>query len=835
MDVLNQNLLSEYLVKGNEFCATGEYQKAIEMFDEVLKIDPKNIKALQCKGPVLNDLGKYQEAMENSSKALKIDPKNKIALNSKGRALRNLGKQQEAIRILDEALKIDPKFVHALNNKGTALEDLGKYQEAIELYDEVLKIDPEYIYALNNKERALRVFLANQQRGFATTDMLNQKLRDDSSATLDEFLENDPILKKLELNSEKKEALKTILGNKNTLVTARAGTGKSTLLCVLIYVLTRKYNVDKNNILLLSFNKSVREKNKKDLKDKLSVNDFFGTHTFDSLAYQIVKTPEKILNVLKETELIDDVANFIKNQSLTYRLKYWWHLNELDKEYKVNGEMHISFLGEGLKSYGEKCIANFLFEHGLDYEYESGILWDENPYRPDFLVTQGNLKVVVEYFGMTDIEYLLQAKRKRDFWKRRNDYQFIEMSIEDFRRERNSDKEFLGTLKTKLEGAGLTFKALSDNEKAEKIFQNEVSLKKIAKVTLDFINFAQAQCLSPDDISSRLEDENYDLIKKDRFFNEFANSVYVKFIENLNENNLYDFFRVKKSATKIILNTEGECSINLGPEKNIKIKIRDLEWVLIDEFQDYSPAYHELINAIKEVNPNIRFVCVGDDWQAIYGFAGSDIKYMSNYRAYFSSEDTTRVNLLTNFRSKKVIVDVGNNLMEGLGAKAVSENVDDAGCVWVHKMAIGEKKNSLIIQDYIDTVRSIISEYPNEKITILHRNNKIFGLTLDNFLIKLNRGMNRSNIKISNIHKYKGEENDILIFINVTKFNHPMIHPDRSKHYILGLTDKKIIDEERRLFYVAMTRAKKAVHILTDNENQSSFIDDLSYKLKSAK
>ena len=666
--------------------------------------------------------------------------------------------------------------------------------------------------------------------------MTSEPQKDNSSETLDEFLENDPLLKKIELNLEKKAALKTILDHKNTLVTARAGTGKSTLLCVLIYILVKYFKLGKNNILLLSFNKSVREKNSEYLKNKLSINDFFGVHTFDSLAYQIVKTPGKVLDVLKEETLIDNIADIIKKQSLTYRLKYWWYLNELDKEYKIDTKVCVSLLGEDLKSYGEKAIANFLFEYGLEYEYEAVMPWDENQYRPDFLVTQNGLKVVVEYFGLTDAQYLQQAQRKREYWERHGDYKFIEISIKDFKGKQNNPEVFLDTLKGRLEDAGLMLKALSDKEKAEKIFKNKIRLRKVAKVALDFINFAQAQCLSPDDISSRLEDKNYTsiLTSKDKFFSEFANNVYINFIENLSENNLYDYFKLKKNAGDIILKTQGECSMNLGHNKDIKVKIKDLKWVLIDEFQDYSPAYHELINAIRQVNTDMRFVCVGDDWQAINGWAGSDIKYMSEYEKYFSDEDVKMVDLLTNFRSKKHIVDLGNNLMEGLGTKAVAENKEDVAYGWINQIVIGKKADSLKVKDYIDAVRSLISKYTNEKITILHRNNKIFGVSLDDFKTELKKGSEVNNdIKISTIHQYKGEENDIVIFINVTNFNHPMMHPDRSKHYILGLNDKKIIDEERRLFYVAMTRAKKAVYIVTDTEDESPFIGDLSYKPQS--
>lgn len=842
MILSDEEKLKFNIKKTEDLLSFDRYEEALEKLNEVLNINPWNIEALQYKGSTLNYLGKYKEVIDNSDRVLKMyllngnSIKNLYVLNSKGYALRKLGNYSEAIKIFDEVLEINPKYVDTLNNKGCVLEALGEYEEAIKLYDKVLEIDPKYEYAINNKKNASDNLLKQRKSNNQNETSINYKKETD---TLEYFLENDLILKKLDLNLEKIEALKTILTSKNTLITARAGTGKSTLLCVLIYILTQKYNINKNNILLLSFNKSVKEKNEEDLKNKCSVNNFFGVHTFDGLAYQVVKTPGKVLDILSGMKLTNTISSIIQKQSLLYRLKYWWYLNELDKEYKIDTNIYTSFLGEDLKSYGEKFIANFLFEHGLDYEYEPVMRWGENQYRPDFEITQGNLKVIIEYFGMTNPEYLEQAKKKKDHWKQQSNHKFIEMSIEDFKGEKNNPKKFLDILEKKLNNEGLTLRALSENEKTDKIFKSKVSLKKIADVTLKFINFAQVQCLSPNDIFNRLEDKKYTsiLTSKDKFFNDFANNVYIKFIEELEEKNLYDFSKVRKHAIDIILSTNGECSMNLGPNKDIKVKIKDLRWILMDEFQDYSPSYHEIVNAIRTVNPDVRFVCVGDDWQAINGFAGSDTKYMSDYEDYFS--DMVKVNLITNFRSNKNIVDIGNNLMEGLGIKAVAtENSDKTGSAWVNwinkaEMTIRKKADFFKTQVYFKKISSIISEYPKENITILHRTNKIFNKDLTYFLADLKQELginNKNNINISTIHQYKGKEDDVIIFINVTKFNHPLMHPDRSKHYILGQTDEKIKSEERRLFYVAITRAKKAIYLITDIENQSSFIGDLSCK-----
>jgi len=105
-------------------------------------------------GPAFAHLCKYKDAISYYDQTLKLNPKNIHALNNKGSALASLGNYQEALSYYDKALEIDPQYVIALNNKGNALASLGNYQEALSYYDKALEIDPQYVIALNNKEKA---------------------------------------------------------------------------------------------------------------------------------------------------------------------------------------------------------------------------------------------------------------------------------------------------------------------------------------------------------------------------------------------------------------------------------------------------------------------------------------------------------------------------------------------------------------------------------------------------------------------------------------------------------------------------------------------------------
>jgi tetratricopeptide (TPR) repeat protein len=178
---------------GPAYSGVKKYDKAITIFDDVLRTDPDYIIALYNKGLALSQAGRHNEAITCYNKALDIDPNFAEAWNNKGLALYVIGKNkihdsyyascfdralkidplcspawlnkgntqfdlskyQDAIERYNKALDIDPNYVEAWNNKGLALHYLGRYDDAIECYNKALNIDPNFVNALNGKGRAL--------------------------------------------------------------------------------------------------------------------------------------------------------------------------------------------------------------------------------------------------------------------------------------------------------------------------------------------------------------------------------------------------------------------------------------------------------------------------------------------------------------------------------------------------------------------------------------------------------------------------------------------------------------------------------------------------------
>jgi len=151
----NSTLVSEMIQEGNLLINKSQYEDAIKLYDQILKIDPRSVEAVNGKGLAFNKLGRYDDAITWFDNALKIEPTFINALNNKGVALANLDKFEEAIIWFDKAIKINPNFVEALYNKGGALAELGKYDEAAMWTNKALEIDKTYQNASNSKSLLL--------------------------------------------------------------------------------------------------------------------------------------------------------------------------------------------------------------------------------------------------------------------------------------------------------------------------------------------------------------------------------------------------------------------------------------------------------------------------------------------------------------------------------------------------------------------------------------------------------------------------------------------------------------------------------------------------------
>lgn len=332
------------------------------------------------------------------------------------------------------------------------------------------------------------------------------------------------------------------------------------------------------------------------------------------------------------------------------------------------------------------------------------------------------------------------------------------------------------------------------NKKQNKLIKRilqEMDIDNLKKLIFTFINLYK----------SNYNDINYllNLYQK----NHFINKIYFKIIleiyhiynQELESSNLYDFNDMIKIATNNIINNQ------------IKTNYK---YIIIDEFQDTSLNRFKLINAIIKQN-NAKIFVVGDDYQSIYRFTGCNLDIFLNFNKLVNNLNI--INLDYNYRNPKEIIDVANSFIMKNKNQIKKETICLKNINKPIKICFYKNKRTAIEK---------ILKYIDSKYLILGRNNKdkdLFNIQDKPFLT---------------IHKSKGLEEDNIILINLTNNNNSL--PSKIKnHKIINKiikTDYYPYEEERRLFYVALTRTRNNIYLLVPKSNYSIFIKELMKKYK---
>lgn len=256
--------------------------------------------------------------------------------------------------------------------------------------------------------------------------------------------------------------------------------------------------------------------------------------------------------------------------------------------------------------------------------------------------------------------------------------------------------------------------------------------------------------------------------------------------------------------------------------------------------------FYRLITAIRQINPHVNLYCVGDDWQAINGFAGSDLRFFRDFDRYLGQ--AVHIELLNNYRSQKAIVEAGNALMRDLGTpgRVALSSTHESGKVYLccaEDFSPTDCEKEKYGSDYISPmVRRIIFKQQKRRhsVALLDRKSMVsrdISTGEEDFeertrkLSALEKNMKLlfpgAELASSTVHSFKGLEKDAVILIDVTDKCFPLIHPRWRFSRILGESIEKIIDEEKRLLYVAVTRPKCDLYLLTESGYESLFLNPI--------
>ena len=498
--------------------------------------------------------------------------------------------------------------------------------------------------------------------------------------------------------------------------------------------------------------------------------------------------------------------------------------------------------GRYFKSTGEKLIADFLFENSVEYLYERNFWWGGQNYKPDFtILNSSNSGTVIEYFGLSgNPSYDRQKEEKQKFWSQKPEWSLVSLYPYDL--AQGGVHGFKETLRSHLKRHGVAMRPLSEEEIWQKI--KEDGILRYTKAITQFILRCRQLGWDTQELEVRRE-KHLPLDGKDGIESKFikqASYFFGLYTNKLQEQGDTDFSKLLADAALAI--SSGKHTFNRVPGNG---DFRVLKYVFVDEFQDFSHAFDSLLRAILNVNPSIQLFCVGDDWQAINGFAGADLDYFESFKNSFPKSKI--LNLSSNYRSDKYIVDFGNQIMNGHGvpAKASHSRQTRISIAYLDKIKPTPHEQEVHSGDLVTPalLRLLQEELEeNRDVVILSRTNTIpyyvnqtssdvSSRKLDGYLAHIRSFFDEDlarRITISTSHRYKGREKKTVILLDAIERRYPFIHPDWVFSRILGSDLSSVMNEERRLLYVAATRAITKLIVLTEQREVTQFLNLQNFK-----
>ncbi len=661
------------------------------------------------------------------------------------------------------------------------------------------------------------------------------------------------------LNEKQREAV--ISEEKRLLVLAGAGSGKTkTLLQKLIYLIEEK-GVNPSNILAITFTKNAanemidrliissdeteqyvnilsdqnRTQKEKDAERYFFTKkhrwiDILTLKTFHSLCYGIIRNfgvnefDNKFRIIGENKAKNDEFAKFsatetafeaihkilIENcQSNEYLLNFKRYILDymIDKIHVEkdrllspgkDGRYFTTLNGTRVRSKSEQYIADWLYRHSIKFEYEPSVNFRDFDFRPDFFVPEANLyieHVSIKSYPTGGKEQQFTMANKvlvKTFEEQTKDTAVFNLALERIIKNRLPSNYHFTT-------------ALSFEEEFHS-YHKEVKdfLRQVMRV-IDMIKVENTPA------NKVLNESQQDQHERVRDFYKLALPIIDQYRTYCTNKSYLDFNDMITKTISLFHN-----------HTEIAEKFRSrYKYILVDEFQDVNNLQVELIKLL--LTDQNQLFCVGDDWQSIYGFRGSNVEYIINFPAHFMNAKT--ITLSVNYRSTQHIVGASNEVIKHNKFKVDKQieslkKSDSKICIYAGK---NEDEN---VAFAVKEIRRLQSEkgYTKEDILFLYRRSKMYGPYFERFR------QERIFVSGKTIHASKGLEAKAVFIIGLSEGNggFPDVWmEDRIYQIIKESNHDVLMEEERRLFYVAITRAKDELFLLTEKGNESSFLKEI--------
>lgn len=631
----------------------------------------------------------------------------------------------------------------------------------------------------------------------------------------------------------------------NVLVIAGAGTGKTSTMVAKSAYLVQKGFARPEEILMLAYGDKARQ----ELVERARKLDYLNgvvIRTFHSLGKEIIGRYEH--RATDVSVLASDDAQYIKfidnqlekmadepslREALHSFFTEYQYPQPNDLEFKSHGE-YLQYAkdnemrdlaGNLVKSFEELRISNYLFRNGIRFEYERAYPHDisspgRNVYKPDYYLT--DLDVYLEHFGINEYGETRAGIDKDKYnkdreWKinvhKTNGTKLIQTFSYQSKKglETILEKELIDYCKLN----EIDFESIIKQVTTKRLFvtlKELGSYKSFSKLVAGFLTLFKSSAYGVENLPIP-EASQYNKTRI-HLFHLIFKWVYEQYCSVLSANKTMDFADMIRDAEK---NVRSE---DFHERTNSKYKFR---YIMVDEFQDISPVRASLIEALRNVVSSCALFCVGDDWQAIYRFTGSDVSLTTNFSESFGK--TYPVTLDKSFRFNNRIENVSSGFVQG------NENQLKKNLV---TQTVSNKTEVHVIQgDKEDVLRELFAQItaessPGASVLVLSR----FKAALKN-VDQIKKEYRKLKINEMSAHASKGKQADYVIVLDMIdgKYGFPSkVTTDPLLESLLPAHESYVYAEERRLFYVALTRAKKTVFIHTVLGQESVFLKELKEK-----
>ena len=812
----------------------------------------------------------------------------------------------------DDYTKISQKY--SKGTQETAAQDLRI--DGFHIAEEIYRFLDEYN------------FISADELLFKNPELINEDLYEQSKAEYIQKLFNERFLisgKPFELDTEQAQAIATF--GDNILVLTRFGTGSMRMLLGKILFLLYVEQIKASEICLLAFDPTLPEKINQQFNSKTSAklfnNDLKSEDkqllTFDKLSRELTNFKGKVLENEKfdflkilvddlfntKNKFAEDCIEFFKQTPLGLQKKDFTKVTDFFS-YKRNSEFQ-TLKGENVDSKGDKWIADYLYQHGINYVYKKnynvGLLNVENVIHGSFLKS-GPSQIVMSFYlpdYKTVWAHWIINEEEQDFSVKQDINYIFGQKWEEYRKQLRWIREFWKDWRKK-------FLSESNGREEKEMYEINTMIETSPVDTNEGqteFNKKIADILSKSGI--KVIETEQKIIYNEVWKRESVNfiSLMTSFVDQYQQVFMYDhpsfknlFIEYKDNPRTLNFLQLGQIVLEnyeeqLGLDKKIsplkkyqdiqidynqmvaltihKIQhdkenkqIKNLKWLIIPEFQNYSNLIHKLVNLIRKLNPTIKIFAIGDNWQSVDSFWGTNVDYIENFDKYFGHSNTKY--LTVNYRSQKEFVAKSNlfmlrNRFSGETTKANNEKYSKA-VIFVdvkdqksqhenkeeevkidqfiklkYQTIADIKENNYIesISNYLRACLRIASLNKGQKLLLLHHGNEFFNQHISSFLniyieclVELGyfhlKEEAVENIIISGIHNLKNTQAENIVFLDVNRAVLPITHPDYELFIPFGQTMQMKQEEQKRLFYVALTKAQNKLYLLYEEDKKSEYL-----------